>query len=364
MIKSIPPSIRKRRNGGNKGVVIFIDDDGEKKVLPPSKSLWYNLYCKGNNSDLILPKFHAKFRRRFRLPYEQFLEIVAMASVSPILARWHPGNTDAIGAPCAPIELLVLASPRYIGRGWTFDDLEECTAISEEVLRVFFHRFIEFGGTTLFDKYVTSILLDNSLSEEQILERANDLTKEFTQAGFNGCIGSTDACHVASERISNNVRQSHLSFKLPYTSRTYNMTVSHRRKILCTTTGHPARWNDKTLITFDELACALLQEGKGAAKSLQKFPFWLYGFDKDGHIEKQKYKGAWLIVDNGFQAWVVLVPPSKVSISRKEIRWSQWLESLRKDVECAFGILKGRWRVLKAGVRVHGTADADFSRQA
>lgn len=36
--------------------------------------------------------------------------------------------------------------------------------------------------------------------------------------------------------------------------------------------------------------------------------------------------------------------------SRMEIRFSAWLESLRKDVECTFGILKGQWRVLKTGV--------------
>jgi len=27
---------------------------------------------------------------------------------------------------------------------------------------------------------------------------------------------------------------------------------------------------------------------------------------------------------------------------KDEMRWSKWLESMRKDVECAFGILKGR----------------------
>jgi hypothetical protein len=42
-----------------------------------------------------------------------------------------------------------------------------------------------------------------------------------------------------------------------------------------------------------------------------------------------------------------------------EIRWSRWLESMRKDVECTFCILKGRWRILKAGVRIHGVDGVD-----
>ena len=32
---------------------------------------------------------------------------------------------------------------------------------------------------------------------------------------------------------------------------------------------------------------------------------------------------------------------------------------MRKDVECTFGILKGRWRILKYGVRSHTLMDAD-----
>ena len=31
--------------------------------------------------------------------------------------------------------------------------------------------------------------------------------------------------------------------------------------------------------------------------------------------------------------------------------------SLRNDVECTFGILKGRWRILKSGIRIHGVTE-------
>ena len=32
---------------------------------------------------------------------------------------------------------------------------------------------------------------------------------------------------------------------------------------------------------------------------------------------------------------------------------------MRKDVECTFGILKGRWRILKYGLRLHSLMNAD-----
>jgi hypothetical protein len=40
---------------------------------------------------------------------------------------------------------MILTSLWYLGRGWTFDDCEEATAVSEDVCCVFFHEFICFG---------------------------------------------------------------------------------------------------------------------------------------------------------------------------------------------------------------------------
>jgi hypothetical protein len=34
------------------------------------------------------------------------------------------------------------------------------------------------------------------------------------------------------------------------------------------------------------------------------------------------------------------------------VMWAEWLESIRKDVECVFGILKQRFRWLRNKVRL------------
>jgi hypothetical protein len=78
-----------------------------------------------------------------------------------------------------------------------------------------------------------------------------------------------------------------------------------------------------------------------------------------GRVTCRRYRGPWLIVDNGYLKWSTTIPPFKLSTMEKERRWSQWLESLRKDVECTFGILKGRWRILKIGIRLGGVEVAD-----
>ena len=90
-----------------------------------------------------------------------------------------------------------------------------------------------------------------------------------------------------------------------------------------------------------------------------QYEFELYDFDSNGNHIKMKYCGCWLLVDNGYLNWSVTVPPMKSSLLRREIRFSEWLESMRKDVECAFGILKGRWKCLKYGIRLQGHKTAD-----
>jgi hypothetical protein len=177
---------------------------------------------------------------------------------------------------------------------------------------------------------------------------------EYSDAGFPGAVGSTDATHVILERIPNKHRQSHLGFKSTHTARAYNITVNHRRQILATTTGHPARWNDKTLAIFDPF-----MQGLHEGKILDDLEFDLYEYNDSGDIVLQRYRGGCLLVDNGYLARSTNVPPIKTTNSRAEIRFSAWLEALRKDVECTFGILKGRWRILKTGIRIHGTDGPD-----
>jgi hypothetical protein len=94
----------------------------------------------------------AKFRNRFRLPYANYLELLQWIRDDTRFARWCGAKVNK--KMSSPIELLVLGSLRYLGRGWTFDDIEEQTAISREVHRSFFHVFIEFCSTSLYSRFV------------------------------------------------------------------------------------------------------------------------------------------------------------------------------------------------------------------
>jgi hypothetical protein len=148
-----------------------------------------------------------KFRERFCLPYPNFLQLVVAVFESKLFDRWcgHKSNNKQ----ALPIELLVLGSLRYLGRGWTFNNVEDNTAISKEVHRTFFHHFVKFGSTVLYDKYVLTLVFVN---------KAKTHMREFEEAGFPGCVGSSDATHKTTNRCEYDLKNNHLGLKSSLTA--------------------------------------------------------------------------------------------------------------------------------------------------
>jgi hypothetical protein len=74
---------------------------------------------------------------------------------------------------------------------------------------------------------------------------------------------------------------------------------------------------------------------------------WKY-YTSKGSVEKER--GAYLICDNGYHRWPILYSPyANADCASLEGYFSTNLESVQKDVECTFGILKKQWRVLNDG---------------
>ena len=92
------------------------------------------------------------------------------------------------------------------------------------------------------------------------------------------------------------------------TTRTYNLTVNHRRQILHSTTGHPGRWNDKTLVRFDSFMSELRNGAFDSTMSFQlrKNPVAGGATEEEqeeplaGEPSMTTIKGAYVIVDNGY----------------------------------------------------------------
>ena len=308
--EGLPPQPKKTRR--RKYVMARRVEGGELERIQPTESFWYTYYVQEPLLDD--ERFVKKFRNRFRLPYDKYKELCSYCSDSELFVRWI--GKDATGRDATPITLLVLGSLRYLGRGWTFDDVEEATAVSKEVHRTFFHKFIEFGSTTLYEKYVVF---------PTTFEEAKKHMHEFAIAGLPGAMGSTDATHILLWNCEYNLRNNHLGGKKKNTSRSYNMTVNHRRRILHTTRGGPGRWNDQTMVMFDEFVRGMYDGDHPYDVEFELLE------RQNGKIISVPYRGGYVIVDNGYLRWSCTVPPFKVTEKTTELRWSKWVESMKSS---------------------------------
>ncbi len=295
-------------------ILARMTEDGDLQEILPTQSTWYILYVSNPNIECKL--FQKKFRRRFRMPHSSFVQLVVDARSGNWFPTWM--RSSCVNKPSSPLELMILGSLRYLGRGWTFDDCEEATAIGEETHRRFFHQFIKIGSTILYDKYV------HTPRTKEDIEPHMD---EFKLSGMPGACASSDATSIVHEMCSHRIQRVHKGFKSKHPTRTYNLTVNHRREILGTTSGHPGSYNDKTVVLYDDFVMDIKR-----GNILTDYEFELLEI-QGGKVIKKKYKGVWIVVDNGYHNWSITVPPLSNSCRYDEIRWSEWIESMRKDVE-------------------------------
>ena len=93
--------------------------------------------------------WNKEFRRNFRLPYASYVMLLDMMSSEAsdgLFDRWikaYERTTNKKNKKVSPIELLFLGLLRYLGRGWTFDDMKDVTYISPDVHRKFFSSICE-----------------------------------------------------------------------------------------------------------------------------------------------------------------------------------------------------------------------------
>ncbi len=123
-----------------------------------------------------------KFRRKFRLP---------PSLVNAIVARLvELGFSDAEeyrGRQLPPLILKVLGVLRVLGRGVTFDDVEEVNWVSEETNRAFFHKCCHAIGVQMWDEHIR---FPKTTADVQ------RCVATFEGTGFPGCAFSTDCTHI------------------------------------------------------------------------------------------------------------------------------------------------------------------------
>ena len=180
----------------------------------------------------------------------------------------------------------------------------------------------------------------------EYLREVQDL---YASLGLPGCCGSMDCTHV-KWTLCPKGKKHHASGKEGYPTLVFQVAVDHNKRVLSVSQHFLGSVNDKTICENDLFSLGIKYG------SLQHVEYELY----DSSGTKYKCQGGYLIVDGGYIDSICFIDPDKHRLHRDSVLWSEWLESVRKDVECFFGILKSRWRFFKNGVVYHSASTMEY----
>lgn len=301
-------------------------------------SPWSRMLKKGSLAD-DTHRDSALFRRRFGIPYPRFQEILLACQ------GWNnPENgkpyADIDGRIAVPLELKVLGALRIVAKGLSFDGVAEITGMSVSTMQTFFHNF-----WALFRTHYGPLWINYPKTPEE----AKFSASVYEKLGLPGAVGSVDVTHVRWDKAPAG-QQSFYIGKDGKPTVAFEVTCNHHRRILHVTDGHPGSRNDKYIAKTDEFVQAIL-----SGQILQDVEVPLY--TANGSVDS--LRGLYLISDNGYTKVPKMQCPIKCSTTDAEQLWSCHIESVRKDIECTFGILKGRFRILRTAMNFQTQAAID-----
>ncbi len=278
------------------------------------------------------------FRRRFRVPYPVFEEVLGLCNEHQLFGV---SSQDHRGIASVPSELKLLGVLRVLGKGCDFDDVAMSTNMSETVARVSFHTFCRNFVKLMYDEKISP----------PTGEKLVKVMEVFEKMGLNGCIGSIDVTHVKWDKCPV-ARVNLCCGKEGFPTLAYEVVVDHSRRIQACTRSFWGARNDKTIVKYDKFVMDMKYRN-----TYNNVTYYLV----DEHGVSHPYTQLYLLCDGGYHKWSCLINPYKHTANKRERRWSEWVESGRKDVECTFGILKQRFRFLRNGINLHNQVEIDMA---
>lgn len=224
------------------------------------------------------------------------------------------------GRETTPVFLKLLRTLRMLGKGCSWDLLYELSGVSAEV-----HRKWTLKVLAKFSEEMYPVYVHGPRNADEIAS----VTGINAESGFPGCVGSTDCVHIRWEMCPSMWSSAFRKGKNSYASIAYEMTVDHTKRFQASTIGHYGTTSDMTIVKFDGFVTAVRFD-----KLFTESEFKLQVDDKKWVTEK----GLYILVDGGYHKWRIMQCPLKHTVEVDKSRWSEFAESVRKDVECSFGI--------------------------
>lgn len=163
----------------------------------------------------------------------------------------------------------------------------------------------------------------------------------FSALGFPGGMGSMDVVHFHWGRCPYSLQNLHIG-KEGYPTVAVEMACTHDGKFIHSTRAVYGAMNDKAIVRFDCLSQSL--QDNSLYSDVQFEVRLSNDTDAEGNPmigSREMLKGPYVIVDGGYHRWRHLMSASRNNSTPEHRAFRKQLESIRKDIECAFGILKG-----------------------
>ncbi len=292
----------------------------------PRKDYWESLWGKWLlDPSLQIPGSRASkdFRRRFRVPYPLFKEVLVPQCINEKIA--------STAAHAIPMEFRVLIVLRILGAGATYSDCSDCSNVGTPTVAVIFSEFSENFVSKFYAKFVY-------FPEGRELLNALEV---YRKLGFPGCVGSIDCTHIDWRACKKKYRFE-ATGKEGHPTLSFQAVVNHDRFVYSISSYFFGACNDMTISRNDSFITDIRTD------SLDNIEYVLY--NEDGN--PQLCRGGYLLSDKGYPRRAMFMAPDVDSNSTKDLHWSETLESVRKDVECFFGVAKSRWWFLRHGSRM------------
>lgn len=309
---------------------------------PWTISPWLKLLLDPETSDAN-SRQGKEFRRKFRMPLKGFQDLVIKCKETNHSLFCY-GAVDACGVPSIPLELKLLTVLRILGGGLSCSDGADLTGgiISESECHKFFIGFIH-NFSMLFEKEFIKPLV----GEEQDLSMGM-----YSKMGLPGCVGSIDATFVPCDMLP--AEYCNLLKGDKGRGLLFNVVVDHSKRVLDVQCPVFASINDKIAVKSN----LFIRDLKNKSIYVDVVYKIRTGENENDYIESS---ACYVIADGGYiRVPQILSGFPSGSLDRTAYKFNDWLESVRKDVECFFGILKKRFRILKNATNLHSVKSVHY----
>ena len=277
-----------------------------------------NDYFSGGNS--TYPE--SKFRRRFRMRRELFERIVERLGTDD---DYFKQRQDALGNLGATTLQKVTAAVRLLAYGGSADQLDEWIRLSESTIQECLKRFVSAILRLFGEEYL------RAPNEEDVMRLLNDNARR----GFPGCLGSIDCWHWEWKNCPS-------AWAAQYKGKKGKGCVAEMCcgrdlwiwHLFC---GNPGSLNDINVLQRSPLLRQIYNSDIPAVEF---------------EVNDKAYSCPYWLADGIYPELSIFVTGFAVPNNPIDKNFTHWQESIRKDIERAFGVLQARWGILTKPGRV------------